>query len=163
MTEKIWLTPVDEQILEPLLAVAVAEADPDEVMPPVPAPPGWSPERRDAFRQFQRASFGGLDGPTGNQMYAIVSESGPLGVIRMARCDEPDTVETGIWLARSARGRGTATIALRLLLFEAARAGACVVVAETTAGNAPALGLLRRFGAVLRPGGGDAVRAEFQL
>lgn len=163
MTNRVRLTRVDEKLLDPLLSVAVAEADPGEVMPAVSAPPGWSVERREAFREFHQASFGGLDGPTGNQMYAIVDDTGPLGVIRMARCDEPGTVETGIWLARSARGRGIATTALRLLLAEAARVGARLVVAETTTDNAAALGLLRRCGAVLRATSGGAVRAEFRL
>jgi hypothetical protein len=64
VTGDVRLTPVDEQTLEPLLSVAVVETEPDEVMPPVRAPAGWSQARREAFREFYRSSHGGLDGPT---------------------------------------------------------------------------------------------------
>jgi hypothetical protein len=42
----VRLTPVDERLLTPLLSVAVEETKPDEVMPPVEAPPGWSQQGR---------------------------------------------------------------------------------------------------------------------
>lgn len=157
--------PVDEQNLEPLLSVAVAETEPDEVMPPVEAPTGWSQARRDAFRAFHRASYGGLDGPTGNLMYAIVQDGDVVGMARLARRDEPGTLETGIWLGKSTRGQGIGLIALRLLLAEAIDAGARLVVAETRADNAPAVNLLRRCGAVLDRDDhdGTAIRAEIRL
>lgn len=163
MTGRVWLAPVDEQNLESLLSVAVAEAEPDEVMPPVQAPAGWSQARREAFREFHRASYGGLSGSTGNRMYAVLSDAGVLGVIRMARGAEPDTVETGIWLGQSARGQGIAVTALRLLFVEAAQIGARRVIAETTTGNAAALSVLRRIGAVLESTGDGTVRAEIHL
>ena len=37
VTGNVRLTPVDEQILEPLSSVVIAETEPDEVMPPVKA------------------------------------------------------------------------------------------------------------------------------
>jgi RimJ/RimL family protein N-acetyltransferase len=158
----VRLTPVQEATLEPLLSVAVAEADPDEVMPPVSGPPGWSQARREAFREFYRSNYDGLDGPTRTRMYAIVCDGNVVGMIRMARRDEPDTVETGMWLGQSARGQGIGVAALRLLLAEAARAGVRRVVAETTSSNTPALGVMRRCGAVVRDDG-SAVRAEMLL
>ena len=154
--------PVDEQNLEPLLSVAVAESEPDEVMPPVEAPAGWSQARRDAFREFHRASFGGLAGPTRNLMYAIVQDGDVVGMIRMGRGDEPGILETGMWLGKSTRGQGIGLIALRLLLAEAVQAGARRVVAETRTDNAAALSLLRRCGAVLGQNG-STVRAEIRL
>ncbi|GIG85351.1 GNAT family N-acetyltransferase [Plantactinospora endophytica] len=170
MTREVRLTPVDEQNLEPLLSVAVAEAEPDEVMPPVEAPAGWSQARRDAFREFHRANFGGLDGPTGNLMYAIVQDGDVVGMVRLGRRRaEPGTLETGMWLGKSTRGQGIGLIALRLLLAEAVQAGARRVVAETRADNLPALNLLRRCGAVLGDdtgdghGDGTAIRAEIRL
>jgi RimJ/RimL family protein N-acetyltransferase len=163
VTGKVRLTPVDEQTLEPLLSVAVAEAEPGEVMPPVEAPPGWSQARRDAFREFHRASFGGLDGPTRTLMYAILTDEDVVGMIRLSRRDEPATLETGMWLGQSARGQGIGVAALRELLIEAERVGAQVVVAETTPGNTAALDVLRQCGAVLRHDGDTAVRAEIQL
>src|SRR5262245_10864420 len=131
-------------------------------MPPVDAPGGWSPVRRDAFREFHRASFGGLDGPTRTLMFVIVCDGAVVGMTRMARRDEPDTMETGMWLRRSARGRGIGQAALRLLLDEAGRVGARRVVAETTAHNTAALQALRRCGAVLS-GDATGVRAEIPL
>jgi len=120
----VRLAPVDERLLAPLLSVAVAETKPEEVMPPVEAPPGWSQPRRDAFCEFYRSHYRGLNGPTRTLTYGILCNSDVVGMIRMARSDGPDTLETGMWLGRSARGRGIGGRALRLLLDEAARTGA---------------------------------------
>jgi hypothetical protein len=63
----------------------------------------------------------------------------PPGVFQLvthadgAQGEEPDTMETGMWLGRSARVTGIGVAALRLLLAEAAGAGARLVVAETEA------------------------------
>ncbi|MEE6259190.1 GNAT family N-acetyltransferase [Plantactinospora sonchi] len=162
MTREVRLTPVNEQNLEPLLSVAVAEAEPDEVMPPVDAPAGWSQARRDAFREFHRSHFGGLAGPTGNLMYAIEQDGDVVGMIRLGRTDEPGTLETGMWLGKSTRGQGIGLIALRLVLAEAIAAGARRVVADTRPENLPAVNLLRRSGAVLAQDG-TTVRAEIRL
>ena len=61
-------------------------------------------------------------------------------------------LETGIWLARSFRGRGVGREALRLVRARAASTGAAVLVAETTAGNVGALALLKYAGAELVTG-----------
>ena len=82
-------------------------------------------------------------------MYAILCNGDVVGTIRMARRDETDTLETGMWLGTSARGQGIGVAALRLLLGEAALTGARRVVAETTAANVAAIGVLRSCGAVL--------------
>ena len=162
MTGNVRLTPVDEQTLEPLLSLAVAETEPEEVMPPVTAPAGWSHARLKAFREFYRSNYGGLDGPTRTQMYAVICNGDVVGMIRMARRDEPDTMETGMWLGRSVRGQGIGGTALRLLLAEAAHAGTRRVIAETTSQNAAALAALRRCGAELHDHG-MGVRAEIEL
>ena len=112
----VGLTPVDERLLTPLLSVAVAETKPEEVMPPVEAPPGWSQKRRDAFCEFYRSHYRGLNGPTRTLAYGILCNSDVVGMIRMARSDGPDTLETGMWLGRSMRVRGIGVRALRLLL-----------------------------------------------
>ncbi|MFC0008055.1 GNAT family N-acetyltransferase [Micromonospora siamensis] len=162
MTGSVRLEPVDEQNLEPLLSVAVAEAEPADVMPPVEAPAGWSQARRDAFRDFHRASFGGLDGPTRTLMFAVVAGGEVVGMVRMTRCDAPGVVEAGMWLGRSARGQGLGAAALRELLNRAAAAGMRTVVAETAPDNAGAVSVLRKCGAKLRSGGGK-LRAEMCL
>lgn len=162
VTGTFRLEPVNERNLEPLLSVAVAEAEPDDVMPPVDAPAGWSHARREAFRDYYRTGMAGLDGPTRTAMYAIVVGGEVLGMIRMTRRTEPGTVETGIWLGRSARGQGVGAAALRELLDLAAAAGMHTVVAETTRDNAGAVSVLRRCGAKLIEDG-EAVRAEISL
>jgi RimJ/RimL family protein N-acetyltransferase len=114
VTGNVRLTRLDEQTLHLMLSIAVAETEPDEVMPPVTAPAGgWCEARREAFREFYRSSFNGLDGPIRTLMYAIICDGTVVGMIRMACRDEPDTVETGMWLGRSHRGIGIGRAALQ--------------------------------------------------
>ncbi|NYT96745.1 GNAT family N-acetyltransferase [Salinispora sp. H7-4] len=162
MAGDVRLEPVSERNLESLLSVAAAEADPTDVMPPVEAPAGWSQARREAFREFHRASFAGLPGPTRTRMYAVLAAGEVVGVIRMTRCAEPEAVETGLWLGRSARGRGIGAAALRELLHKAAAAGMRRVVAATTPDNRGALSVLTNCGARLREANGQ-VHAELSL
>ncbi|WP_320069168.1 GNAT family N-acetyltransferase [Micromonospora sp. RTGN7] len=162
MAGVVKLEPVDERNLEPLLSVAVAEAEPDDVMPPVDAPAGWSHARREAFRVYYRTGFAGFEGPARTRMYAILVGGEVLGMIRMTRCPAPGTVETGLWLGRSARGQGVGVAALRELLNLAAAAGMRTVVAYTTRENVGAVSVLCGCGAVLAENG-DTVRAEISL
>jgi RimJ/RimL family protein N-acetyltransferase len=158
----VRLMPVDERLLQQLLSVAVAETQPDEVMPPVDAPPGWSEPRINAFCAFYRSHQAGLDGPTRTRMYAILFNGDVVGMIRMARRDDKDTLETGMWLGKSARGHGIGVAALRLLLGEAASTGVRAIVAETTNSNVAAIGVLRRCGAAFTVNGPD-VHAEIRM
>ncbi|WP_243740902.1 GNAT family N-acetyltransferase [Streptomyces sp. 8K308] len=143
------LQQVDEEGLQELLAVAVEDAAPEEVMPPVAGPPGWTLERQGAFRNWHRARRAGLAGPLRESTFAIIHDGKIVGSARLALRDSHGVLETGMWLARSWRGHGIGTAALRILLHEAARAGARVVVADTKAHNSAALAALRRNGATL--------------
>ena len=156
---------IDDEVLELLLAVAVADADPGEVMPQVDGAVGWSPVTVAAFREFHRARYGGFGGPHRTVMYAVTAGDAVVGMIRMSRSGGPATVETGVWLGRSARGRGIGTAALRALAAEAAEAGAETIVANTTAANEPALRMLRGCGALLAPHeeSGDRVDAVLAI
>ncbi|MEX3105393.1 MULTISPECIES: GNAT family N-acetyltransferase [unclassified Streptomyces] len=153
MVGQVAVRQMDEEALEELLAVAVADAVPDEVMPPVAGPPGWTAQRREAFREWHRSRFPGLDGPLRESTFTIVHDGEVVGSARLALRDSHDShhdvLETGMWLGRSQRGHGIGTAALRLLLDEAAKAGARTVVADTLAHNSAALGALRRNGATL--------------
>jgi RimJ/RimL family protein N-acetyltransferase len=150
VTVSVRLRAIDnDQCAEELLDVAVAEADPEDVMPRVTGPPGWTAKRREAFRAFHRNFYGGLAGPHKTVMFGVFAHGHLVGMIRMRRTDDAESVETGIWLGRLARGRGIATAALRALATEAAAIGARTVVADTTAGNHAALATLRRCGAEL--------------
>ncbi|MFD9219248.1 GNAT family N-acetyltransferase [Streptomyces sp. NPDC060064] len=140
----VELRHVDEEMLQGLLAVAVNEAAPSEVMPPVAGPPGWTPARQDAFRAWHRDRRPGLSGPLRESTFAILTDGHIVGSARLACRDSQEVLETGMWLARSARGRGIGTAALRALLNEAAGADARLVVAETTATNLGAIAALRR-------------------
>jgi RimJ/RimL family protein N-acetyltransferase len=165
---EIHLRAVDGGLLAELLRVAVAEAEPEQVMPPVGSGPGWTGARRDAFLRFHTERLGGLAGPRRTVMYAVIADGAVVGMIRMSARDPavdrnpPTVMETGIWLGRAWRGRGIGVAALRALLVEAVLAGAHTVVAETTAGNLGAVGALRRCGALLRRDG-DAVYARIPL
>lgn len=145
----VRLQPVDDDVLEDLLAAAVADADPEEAMPPVAGPPGWTVARREAFRAFHRDRRDGLAGPLQEATFAVVTDGEVAGSARLQRREGPATLEAGLWLARSARGRGIGTAVLRALLDEAAASGAHTVIAETTESNAAALGSLRGIGARL--------------
>lgn len=149
MVGRVELREVDEGNLEALLAVAVDDAAPEEVMPPVAGPPGWTPERQEAFRTWHRARRPGLDGPLREATFAIICEGRIVGSARLAVRDGRAVLETGMWLARSRRSCGIGTAALRMLLDEAAAAGARAVVADTTSDNAAALAALRHHGAAL--------------
>ncbi|KAF4405840.1 MULTISPECIES: GNAT family N-acetyltransferase [Streptomyces] len=146
----VELRRLGEETLRELLATAVADAEPEDVMPPVAGPPGWTPARRDAFVAWHRARRPGLDGPRAEATYAVVAGGEVVGSARLARRGgAPGELETGLWLGRSARGLGIGTAVLRAVLAEAARAGARAVVADTNSGNRAAIAALRRCGAEL--------------
>ncbi|WP_461035084.1 GNAT family N-acetyltransferase [Streptomyces mayteni] len=164
MDERVALRPMDEENLAALLATAVADAPPEDVMPPVAGPAGWTADRREAFLAWHRARLAGLDGPAGEAAYAVADGGLVVGSVRLARAGGPDVLETGIWLGRSRRGRGIGTAALRLLCAEARRAGGRLLVADTTADNGAAVAILRRLGATLcRHPDGVAVHATLPL
>lgn len=142
----ILLREIDDTVLEELLAVAESEATPDEVMPPVAGPPGWNDGRRAAFRSFHRSRRDGLDGPHGEVTFVIFYRNRVVGSGRLAR-SAPGTLETGMWIARSARGSGIGTKALKALKQRAAAEGANRLIARTTQRNEAAIGALRNSGA----------------
>lgn len=166
LPERLRLAPLDLRLVESLLGVAVADAAPEEVMPPVAGPPGWTPARREAFRAFYRARLAGFAGPDRTVMYAVTVDGQVVGMIRLAvrggEDGDPAVLETGIWLARTWRGRGVGAAALRAVLAEAWSHGARAVVADSTTANPAALAVLRTCGAVLTTTG-TTVYAEIRL
>ncbi|KUM33139.1 GNAT family N-acetyltransferase [Arthrobacter sp. EPSL27] len=146
----VRLVDVTEQVLEQLLVVAIQDADADEVTPPLGSASGWNSERISWFREYHHAAAG-LEGPAHQKSWAISAGGKLAGSIRLRRTG-PGTVETGIWLGRSHRGKGIAHEALRLVIERAAASGADVLEADTTAGNTAALALLRSAGASFEEG-----------
>lgn len=150
----VRLVDVSEAVLEQLLTLAIRDADPDEVTPPLGSAAGWNSDRISWFREYHHAAAG-LDGPAQQKSWAISSDGELAGSIRLQRTGA-GSLETGIWLGRSFRGRGIAREALRLVIDRAAASGASVLEADTTAGNAAALVLLRSAGAELEEGEASA-------
>jgi RimJ/RimL family protein N-acetyltransferase len=142
----VELLPVDELVLERLVAVAVADAAAREVTPPLTAGEGWSAQRVDWLRSFHRERRAGLEGPQGEATWAVVVDGAVVGSVRLRQTAEPGVVETGIWLARAARGRGTGRRALAEVVRAGRSLGYAELRAETTSGNRPALALLAAVG-----------------
>ena len=140
MVGRVEVQQVDEQGLEELLSLAVEDAAPEEVMPPVAGPPGWTTERQETFRNWHRARRPGITGPLRESTFAITHNGIIVGAARLALRGSHDVLEAGMWLGRSHRGRGIGTATLRILLDEAARAGHGRVVADTKTHNTAALG-----------------------
>ncbi|MGZ4507656.1 MAG: GNAT family N-acetyltransferase [Blastococcus sp.] len=142
----VELVAVDEDVLERLVAAAVADASVNEVTPPVPASDEWVPERIDWLRSFHRSRRVGVDGPQREATWAVVADGDVVGSIRLKRIAESDNVEVGLWLVRRARGCGIGRHALAAVLGEARALGATAIRADTTATNRPALAVLAALG-----------------
>ncbi|MDG9705368.1 GNAT family N-acetyltransferase [Streptomyces sp. DH37] len=162
----VTLRPLDEALLDALLATAAADADPGEVMPPTEGEEegeggaGWTDARREAFLRFHRARS--LCAEPVETVYAVVvtepgedgrPEEAVAGAARLAPLPEPGAVEAGVWLGRSHRGRGVGTAVFALLLDAAREGGATRLLARTSAANAATRRLLAAAGA-------DLVRRE---
>jgi RimJ/RimL family protein N-acetyltransferase len=125
MSRKIQILRLDHSTLCDLLQLAVADAAPEEVMPPHPDP-GWTQARRQAFLDFFTPMIGTI--------YGITADGALAGFVRLTPTED-GVAETGIWVGRSYRGRSVAVNALQELLKEAAAQGFTKVVAETTPEN----------------------------
>jgi RimJ/RimL family protein N-acetyltransferase len=141
----VELLDVDETVLSRMVGAAVSDAAPDEVTPPL-AGPHWGPERIEWLRRFHRDRRMGLDGPLGEATWAVAVDGAIVGAVRLKRMAEPDVLETGIWLARPARGKGVARTAIADVLEHARAHGARAVRADTSRENASALYVLQRLG-----------------
>ncbi|MGW0048628.1 GNAT family N-acetyltransferase [Nocardia cyriacigeorgica] len=159
----VELVAIDDAVLDELVRVAVTEADANEVTPPITPGQNWTPARESWLRACHRDRRAGFDGPLQESTWAITLDGRVVGSIRLRRL-EAGAAETGIWLARSARGRGIGHGAFEILLAEAHELGVTTVVADTTAANAGALGILRRAGFVIEPPDADGrVQASLVL
>jgi RimJ/RimL family protein N-acetyltransferase len=154
MPHSVRLTPLTADGVERLLAVAVAEATEENVMPPVDEPPGWSTTRQEAFRQFYLLHQ--------EVMYEVVVDDRTVGMIRLTPTAEDGVAETGMWLGASTRGKGIGTGALRAVLDRATDLGWKTVIADTTPENTPAVRALVGCGAAVSHVG-DKVVATFAL
>ena len=162
-TPEVELGTLDDSALEQLVVHAVPDAALEEVMPVAPGPARWTHARLQAFIAFHRGRRGGLQGPAREVSFVIRVDGEAAGVVRLQRVS-PATFVVGLWLARSVRSRGVGHLALVAVADRALVLGARALVAETTAGNAPALATLKRLGAhIQRASETGAVHAELDL
>ena len=160
----VELSAVDEVVLEQLVLAATTDAAADEVTPPLTEGPWWTATRVTWLKSFHRDRRAGLDGPVREATWAIAVDTHVVGSARLKHSDEQGVVETGLWLTRSARGRGVGRAAMVAVLRQAAGTGAAVVVAETTVANASALAVLQHLGFDAAPtDDGRGVRAILRL
>ncbi|MPZ67275.1 MAG: GNAT family N-acetyltransferase [Pseudonocardiaceae bacterium] len=137
---------LSEANLTELLDAAVADADPADVMPAVSGPPDWTEDRRRAFRDFHRARSIATAEPA-EVTYVITLDDRVIGAARLQ--PSADSVEMGIWIGRSHRGRGIGRLVAAELLALAQQTDATWIVASTTSDNTAAQQLLRDIGATL--------------
>ncbi|MCH8614291.1 GNAT family N-acetyltransferase [Arsenicicoccus dermatophilus] len=163
MDATVTLAAVDDELLAHLVTVATTDATAGEVTAPITPGDDWTPERVAWFEDHHRRCRTGLTEPSGEATWAVLSGADPVGCVRLRTTDEPGVLETGIWLARSVRGRGISTAATRLVLDQARRQGARRVVADTAATNVAAQGLLRSAGFALAPAAAGRVGASVDL
>jgi len=158
------LVVVDDAVLEQHVHAATSDAAPDEVTPPVSPGGSWTAARVGWLRDFHHGRRAGLDAPAGEATWAIVVDETVVGSVRLKHTDEPDLLETGIWLTRRVLGRGLGPAVMVAVLQQATVLGAARVRADTTAGNAAAPSVLRRLGFTLTVGkDGHDVQATVSL
>ncbi|GAB2584093.1 hypothetical protein GCM10027168_16170 [Streptomyces capparidis] len=161
MAIDVTLAPLDLNLLSRLLDAAVADADPEEVMPPVDGPAGWTAERREAFTRFHRSRS--LSADPVERTWAITVDGAVVGAARL--CPVPGragAVEAGVWIGRSHRGAGVGAAVFRELVALARAGGSGALLVSTTPGNTAVLRVLEAFGAdPVREG--DAVTAWVDL
>ncbi|WP_280417160.1 GNAT family N-acetyltransferase [Nocardia carnea] len=161
MRTDVILRRLDEDLLQELLDVAVVDADPHEVMPPVAGPAGWTGERRTAFLRFHRSRS--LSAEPVESTYAIVVGDSVAGAARLCpveglRC----AAEAGVWIGRSHRGSGVGGAVLRHLLDLARADGFDSLFVSTTPENTASQRVLAAMGVDL-VGEGDSVTAWIDL
>jgi RimJ/RimL family protein N-acetyltransferase len=154
--DELVLLPLDEQDLIRLLDVAVEGADPTDVMPPVEGPPGWTPERREAFLAFHRRRA--LDENTATEsVWTIRVADAIVGAARLHPVHRGSSVEIEalVWVARWARGRGIGRRVTETLMDAAREDGGGRYVASTTVDNEAAQRLMKSVGANVERRGED--------
>ncbi|NKY59490.1 GNAT family N-acetyltransferase [Nocardia flavorosea] len=146
MHSEVTLRRLDEDLLQGLLDVAVTDADPREVMPPVAGPAGWTGEHRTAFLRFHRSRS--LSAEPVESTYAIVVGDTVVGAARLCPMEGPSrAAEAGVWIGRSHRGSGVGGAVLRHLLALARADGFDSLFASTTPDNTAAQRVLAAMGA----------------
>jgi RimJ/RimL family protein N-acetyltransferase len=155
------LVPVNEDVLEDLLALAVAEAQPGEVMPPASGESAteprttWNDLRKGAFREYHRRCRVNPHAPVPEVTWAVRARGRIVGAARLALVDgDPDAREVGLWLGQPYRGQGLSGEVAYWAFAAAQTMDAKRLVARTTARSAAARKSLERIGFEVVDSGG---------
>lgn len=147
------LVPVNEDVLEDLLALAVAEAQPGEVMPPASGESAteprttWNDLRKGAFREYHRRCRVNPHTPVPEVTWAVRARGRIVGAARLALVEgDPDAREVGLWLGQPYRGQGISGEVAYWAFAAAQTMDAKRLVARTTARNPRARRSLERIG-----------------
>ena len=158
------LVPVDEEVLEGLLALAVAEAVPGEVMPPASGESAteprttWTDLRKGAFREYHRRCRVNPHTPIPEVTWAVKARGRIVGAARLALVDgDPAAREVGLWLGQSYRGQGISGEVAYWAFAAAQTMDAKRLVARTTARSAIVRKSLERIGFKVVDSGGVLV------
>lgn len=158
------LVPVDEDVLEGLLALAVAEAEPGEVMPPASGESAteprttWTEPRKGAFREYHRRCRVNPHVSVPEVTWAVRARGRVVGAARLALVDgEPEAREVGLWLGRSYRGQGISGEVAYWAIAAAQTMDAKRLIARTTPSNPVARRSLERIGFEVVDDGGVLV------
>jgi len=92
--DTMTLVPATGPVAEAVIAVAVADAHPDDVTPPLTSGDNWTPERITWLGEYLTRCAAGLD-DAGESVWAIVTTA-PVGAVRLARSAQVGELETGI-------------------------------------------------------------------
>ncbi|MFV0126501.1 GNAT family N-acetyltransferase [Streptomyces sp. HMX112] len=161
MRSDVTLRPLDRALLMALLRTAVEDADPAEVMPPVPGPGGWTPGRRAAFVRFHESRS--LAAEPVESTFAVVVGERVVGAARLCPLETTaGAVEAGVWIGRSHRGRGVGGAVVRGLLERARGSGFDTLFLRTTPDNTAVRALTAGIGVELVQEG-DAATAWVDL
>ncbi|WP_222108295.1 GNAT family N-acetyltransferase [Streptomyces sp. SAJ15] len=145
MRSDVSLHPLDQALLKDLRRVAVADAEPREVMPPVGGPDGWTLERQAAFLRFHESRALAVE-PVETTFAVVVGER-VVGAARLCPMEEPaGAVEAGVWIGRSHRGAGVGGAVLKHLLDRARAEGIDTVCVSTAPENTAVRRLMTRMG-----------------
>lgn len=161
--EPVHLIPIDEPTLSRLLAVAVSDAIPEEVMAPVAGPPGWTVARREAFADYHRSRRHPYAEHREEITYAVTHKGVVVGAARLTSDTDPLAREVGLWLGRFHRGQGLGTAVLPVAAERARGLGARRLVARTTSANEPAVRALVGQGFLMTHDAAGGVEAVLPL
>ena len=113
--DEVCFAELDENTLGELLYLAMTDAEPSDVMAPMPGDPGWTPERTELFLEGHRRCRRGPDEANRQVTMAVIHNGAVAGSVRFEPIEDGGACrEIGLWLSRTHRGHGISTRVLQL-------------------------------------------------